>query len=327
MISLNIFKTIQLNGIPNILCKRALSAISSSVTLRFIQFKRQNNPCYKLGIVSEDGSCFMDLSGQCMFPPKFVSFLKSNYCLDELHKSLKLLRSECVSDNIKLFAPIINPEKVLAINLSKKLSNNLDNCNQSRTLRPIIVNKLPTSLIGPTENVILPRGITEVSCQTELAIVIGKEAKHVSLVNAMDHIFGYTIAQNLTAIKFSDDTISDDQPLIVSSIDTFCPLGPTVVHKSLILNPHNLMTACSVNGKQIQCENTNGLMFNVNEIIHFITQFVTLTPGDVILTGPPNGIGMFHRCGSIAVKAGDTVESEIETIGKLRNTVFLENGK
>ena len=176
-----------------------------------------------------------------------------------------------------------------------------------------------------------------------MAVVIGKEAKHVAAKDAMDYVFGYTVSQDISARDWQKQR-NGGQFLIGKSMDTFCPLGPAVVHKSLVPDPHSLQISCSINGVQKQCGNTNELIFKIDQIIHLLTQYVlysrsfifqlkvvifstyrsiTLKPGDVILTGTPSGVGM-HRNPPEYLKAGDVIESEIEILGKLRNTAVAE---
>lgn len=293
-------------------------------SLRFIQFKRESQNGPRLGLSTADGTMFTDLTSQCLFPQRMVTFLKSTRCFSALLNNDR--EGECqwepVSDAIELLPPIIDSEKILGIDIAYN-GKSLSNCEAKLSNpHPIIVNKLQNSLVGPTSDIHLPSGVKEVRCRTELAIVIGKQAKNVSLVEAMECVFGYTVAQNITAVTFENGAINCKfQPILTSCADTFCPLGPSIVHHSLIPDPHSLMTQCNINGHNLQCDSTNGMMFHVDEIIHFISQFVSLSVGDVVLTGPPSGIGTYHRCAQMRLKEGDVVESEIENIGKLRNVV------
>jgi 2-keto-4-pentenoate hydratase/2-oxohepta-3-ene-1,7-dioic acid hydratase in catechol pathway len=151
-----------------------------------------------------------------------------------------------------------------------------------------------------------------------LAVVIGKKAFHVEKKNAFDYVFGYTVAQDISARDWQK-TRNGGQFLIGKSMDTFAPLGPAVVHKSC-LDPSDLTIKCSVNNVLKQCGKTSELIFTIEDIIERVTQSITLLPGDVILTGTPAGVGM-HRSPPEFLKPGDVIESEIEGIGKLLNTV------
>lgn len=134
----------------------------------------------------------------------------------------------------------------------------------------------------------------------------------------MDYVFGYSVAQDISARDWQKQR-NGGQFLIGKSMDTFCPLGPAVVHKSAV-NPSDLTITCSINNVMKQCGKTSELIFGIEDIIERVTQSITLLPGDVILTGTPGGVGM-HRSPPEFLKPGDVIESEIEGIGKLINTV------
>lgn len=303
---------------------RHCSPDASRPALRFIQFQRQSSNCSRLGVVSEDGTNLIDLGSQGMFPHKLTHLLQSKHCIVELEKSLEKLSSEKVTDSVQILSPITAPDKVLAITPDSIQA--AAKCSETHgQLRPIITSKLPNSLVGPTGAIVLPRGVKEIECRTELAVVIGKDAKYVAADDVQDYIFGYTIGLHVEVSKFDDATLNlGVQKLITSSSDTFCPLGPTVVHKSLIPNPANLVATLRVNEMLAQNDNTNDMAFSIAEMIEFITQFISLRPGDVILTGPPSETSHTHRCCIATAKAGDTIECEIEGIGKLRNEVVDE---
>lgn len=137
--------------------------------------------------------------------------------------------------------------------------------------------------------------------------------------SAYDYIFGYTVAQDISARDWQKER-NGGQFLIGKSMDSFCPLGPSIVHKSFIQNPHDLNLTSKVNGVMKQNGNTKNMIYKIDEIIEHLTQAITLLPGDIILTGTPAGVGM-HRSPPEYLKPGDVVESEIQCIGKLSNTV------
>lgn len=149
-------------------------------------------------------------------------------------------------------------------------------------------------------------------------MIIGAKASHVKKEKAFDYVFGYTVAQDISARDWQKMR-NGGQFLIGKSMDSFCPLGPAVVHKSEI-DPSDLTIKCSINNVLKQCGKTSELIFTIEDIIERVTQSITLLPGDVILTGTPSGVGM-HRSPPEFLKVGDVIESEIEGIGKLFNTV------
>lgn len=135
----------------------------------------------------------------------------------------------------------------------------------------------------------------------------------------MDHIFGYTVAQDISARDWQKER-NGGQFLIGKSMDTFLPLGPAVVHKSLVPNVYDLSLKTWVNGVLKQDGNTGNLIFKLDDVIHRLSQTITLLPGDIIVTGTPKGVGM-HRSPPEFLKPGDVVESEIVGLGKLRNNI------
>lgn len=293
--------------------------------LRFVQFTKKHKATnIRLGVVSEDGENFVNLSEVCLFPQKITSFLKSDTvpCFSELQVRLDkgLIESEKMNDCINILAPILDNVKILSTNIPKP-SANLP-LYQDSEIEPLISCKLPNAVIGPTQDIIIPDDLDEVDCQTELAVIIGKKGKNITKEKAMDHVFGYTVALNINAAILNDKLVCGKHSLIASSSDTFCVLGPTVVHKSLINNPHCLVVSLKVNEDSVQCENTSGLLFKIEEIIEFISRYITLDPGDVILTGPASGCGVHHKPYRLSLQDGDEIECEIEQIGRLSNTVI-----
>jgi len=152
-----------------------------------------------------------------------------------------------------------------------------------------------------------------------LAVIIGKEAKNVPKEKAMDYVFGYTIAQDITARDWQKQKYGG-QFLLGKSMDTFLPLGPSIVHKSAIKDPNNLCLICKVNGEVRQTQSTSSMIFKIDYIIEYLSKLITLEPGDILLTGTPGGVGA-HRNPPQFLKVGDVIESEIDCIGKLENKV------
>jgi len=301
------------------------SSIASA--MRFIQFQRNDNEWKRingqsLGLLSEDGSQFADFSqpGDLSLPMSFKRLFETPEHLKTVESRLSSLQWEPLDDKISLLPPVTEPEKIICIGL-----NYLGHCkeqNKEAPKEPMFFSKFASAITGPTGNVILPKITNQLDWEVELAVIIGKEGKHVPKENAFDYVFGYSTAQDISARDWQK-LRNGGQFLIGKSMDTFCPLGPAVVHKSLIEDPHNLRVTCSVNGVQKQSGNTNELIFRIDDIIHLLTQSITLKPGDIILTGTPAGVGM-HRKPPEFLKNGDIIESEIEKIGKIRNKVVAE---
>jgi 2-keto-4-pentenoate hydratase/2-oxohepta-3-ene-1,7-dioic acid hydratase in catechol pathway len=207
-------------------------------------------------------------------------------------------------DKVKLLAPC-QPTKVVAVGLNYK--PHAEELKMALPHHPLIFLKPPSAVIGPGEPIIIPPGATRVDYEGELAIVIGKTARHVTAKQAPAFIFGYTCFNDVTE---RDQQKEDGQWTRAKGYDTFAPLGPGI---ETDLYPLKLELTTKVNGEVKQSGNTSDCLFDAYQLVSFISGVMTLNPGDVIATGTPSGIG--------PLKAGDTVEVEIEGIGKLVNKV------
>lgn len=287
--------------------------------MRFVQYKLQNDGIVKLGVASDDGTTIKELNVFGCYPNDLKKLIESNVDLEEIRGKIANLESIKTSD-VELLPPILEPQKILCVGLNYK--GHCDEQKKEYPKEPMFFSKFASTLVGPTGNVIAHEISNQIDWEVELAVVIGKKAFHVSRENAFDYVFGYTAAQDISARDWQKQR-NGGQFLIGKSMDSFCPLGPAVVHKSA-LNPSDLTIKCSVNNVLKQCGKTSELIFDIQDIIHLVTQSITLLPGDIILTGTPGGVGM-HRNPPEFLKPGDVIESEIEGIGKLINTVVPGN--
>lgn len=182
----------------------------------------------------------------------------------------------------------------------------------------IIFTKAPTTVIGHGDEIPLHEDVTDqLDYEGELAIVIGKRGKGIKKEKALDHVFGYTILNDVTA---RDIQYRHKQFFLGKSLDGSCPIGPSITHKSMIPTPNCLTITTKVNGEIRQHSNTKHFIFSVERIIEEISKGMTLEPGDIIATGTPSGVGKGFQPPKF-LKAGDQVEIEIEKLGVLRNTV------
>jgi 2-keto-4-pentenoate hydratase/2-oxohepta-3-ene-1,7-dioic acid hydratase in catechol pathway len=212
--------------------------------------------------------------------------------------------------------PPVLPSKVVAIGLN--YLDHIRECGLERPTRPLVFAKFPTSVIGTDSPIRLPLALTErVDWEVELAVVIGKRARDVAEADALDHVFGYTVANDVSA---RDLQFADGQWVRGKSLDTFCPIGPVVVTADEIPDPQALHLVCRVNGEVVQDATTDLMVFGVAELISFCSRSFTLEPGDVLLTGTPWGCGEFMEPRR-SLHPGDIVECEIDGIGTLRNPV------
>jgi len=209
-------------------------------------------------------------------------------------------------DEVRLLAPTA-PMKVVAVGL-----NYLDHAKEMGIAppeEPILFIKPSTSVIGPGEDIIMPKASARVDYEGELGIIMGKRAKDVPVADARSHIFGYTCLNDVTA---RDLQAKDVQFTRAKSFDTFCPIGPWVETE---LDPYTLPIETRLNGKTVQSSNTAQMKWGAYELVAFISSVMTLLPGDVIATGTPPGIG--------PMAPGDRVEVIIEGIGTLANQTRL----
>jgi len=213
------------------------------------------------------------------------------------------------------FAPAVSkPSKIIALGL-----NYLDHARESKgtiPTVPLIFAKFPNSLSGHMEPITWSSEVTKkVDFEAELAVVIGKRMYRPQKDEVMDSVFGYACANDVSA---RDLQFGDGQWVRGKSLDTFCPIGPWIVTRDEISDPHSLKIKTILNGMTMQDSNTNMMIFKIPEVIHFISRQITLLPGDVILTGTPHGVGAFREP-SIYMKDGDVVVVEIEKVGRLVN--------
>lgn len=219
------------------------------------------------------------------------------------------------SEEAYWYAPVPRPGKLICIGLNYR--DHAAESNMAIPERPAVFSKFSTAVIAPGEPVITPETSQQVDYEAELAVVIGRRAKNVSVISALDCVLGYTAFNDVSARDFQ---FADGQWQRGKSCDTFAPMGPTIVTADEIPDPHKLSIKLRLNGKTMQDSNTDQLIFGVPELISFLSETITLEPGDVIATGTPPGVG-FARKPPVFLKHGDEMEVEIEKIGVLNNPV------
>ncbi|MFD2368701.1 fumarylacetoacetate hydrolase family protein [Brevibacillus sp. GCM10020057] len=215
------------------------------------------------------------------------------------------------------FAPSVPaPSKIICVGLNYK--KHADECNMAYPTAPILFSKFANALAGHQEDVPLPAASAKVDYEAELAIVIGKLAKDVTEQDALSYVYGYSTANDVSA---RDLQFASSQWLLGKTCDKFCPLGPYLVSADEAGNPDQLQIRTWVNGEVRQNSNTSDMIFSCPEIISYISRHMTLQPGDVILTGTPEGVitGLPVEQ-QVWLKDGDVVTVEIENLGQLTNT-------
>ncbi|MGW2339542.1 fumarylacetoacetate hydrolase family protein [Streptomyces sp. NPDC001661] len=220
--------------------------------------------------------------------------------------------------DVELLSPLAAPQKIVCIGLN--YADHIRETGLDTPKVPLAFVKTAQCLTGPTATVRVPNGATEqLDWEAELAVVIGREARDVSAEDAVSYVFGYTVANDVSA---RDAQFSDGQWFRGKNFDGFCPLGPWIVTPADVPDPRDLAIAARVNGVTVQDSSTKEMIFAVAEIISYLSRYMTLHPGDVIATGTPHGVGM-GREPQLWLKDGDVVEVEVEGIGLLRNPIHV----
>lgn len=219
----------------------------------------------------------------------------------------------------QLLAPISDPGKVICIGLNYR--DHALETNSPIPSEPVVFNKFPQCVVGPDDAVILPAVAHEVDYEAELVVVIGKAGKRISKANAMQHVAGYTVGNDISARDWQKGR-PGGQWLMGKAPDTFAPTGPHLVTADEV-DPSELRIGLRLNGQTMQDSSTRELIFGVDELIAHVSQLVTLQPGDLIFTGTPPGVGAARKP-PVFIRPGDVMEVEIEGVGILRNPVVAE---
>ena len=212
---------------------------------------------------------------------------------------------------VRLGSPVARPSKIICIGL-----NYVDHCHETNApipTEPIIFFKSTTALCGPNDDVIIPKNSQKTDWEIELAFVIGKKASYVEEAEALDYVAGYCLHNDYSERAFQIEM--GGQWAKGKGCDTFAPLGPFLATQDEIADVNNLSMWLTVNGKTFQNSNTSNLVFKIPFLVHYLSQFMTLLPGDVISTGTPPGVGLGIKPDPIYIKAGDVVELGMEGLG------------
>jgi 2-keto-4-pentenoate hydratase/2-oxohepta-3-ene-1,7-dioic acid hydratase in catechol pathway len=213
---------------------------------------------------------------------------------------------------------ITRPGKIVCVGLNYR--DHAEEGGQPLPTAPLLFAKWPNTLIGAGDAIVLPPEATEVDYEAELGVVMGSTARRVSEREALDHVAGYICVNDVSA---RDLQFGDGQWTRGKSPDTFCPVGPRLVPREEIDDPQALAIRCVLNGEAVQDSSTAQMIFSVAEIIAYVSQIITLEPGDLIATGTPAGVGVF-RDPKVLLQDGDEVSVEIERVGTLTNPVEKE---
>jgi len=237
--------------------------------------------------------------------------------LQQLTAALETHSFPVLPANIRLGCPVANPSKIICVGLN--YAKHAAETGAAVPSEPIIFLKATSAITGPYDAIHIPRNSTKTDWEVELAVVIGKRASYVTQETAMDYVAGYCLHNDVSERAFQLERGGTwDKG---KGCDSFAPLGPWLVTKDEIPNPHNLRLWLKVNEQTMQDGNTDDLIFDVPTLVSYISSFMTLLPGDIISTGTPSGVGMGIKPAPIYLKPGDVVELGIDGLGCAQQTV------
>jgi 2,4-diketo-3-deoxy-L-fuconate hydrolase len=269
----------------------------------------------KPGVQLEDGTR-VDVSGAAVdYDEDFLGGDAPQRLADWLARNGK--DAPRVPADVRLGAPIKRPSKIVCIGLNFK--DHAAESGMELPKEPVIFFKATTALVGPNDPLVMPRNATKVDWEVELAVVVGKLARYVPEERAHEHVFGYALHNDYSERSFQLER--GGQWVKGKSCDTFAPLGPFLATKDEIQDPQRLPMWLTVNGQQRQRGTTANMVFGVGMLVSYLSQFMTLLPGDVISTGTPAGVGLGMKPDPQYLKVGDVVELGIDGLGQSRQEV------
>ena len=231
-----------------------------------------------------------------------------------LNKLINEAELKEISRDLRLGSPIARPSKIICIGLN--YSDHAKESNMSLPAEPVIFFKATSAIVGPNDDLIIPKNSKKTDWEVELAVVIGKKTSYVNEEDALEHVAGYLLHNDYSEREFQLER--SGQWVKGKSCDTFAPLGPWLATKDEIDDVNNLRLWLSVNGKIMQDGNTKNLVFNIPHLVSYLSQFMSLLPGDVISTGTPAGVGLGQKPEPVYIRKGDVIELGIEGLGSSR---------
>ncbi len=299
--------------------------------MKLLSYKTKTSEA-RLGFLHNDQIVDAEAFGKIVSYPIPSSLLElidlGEKAVSEIGKLLKNAEKEqldkCLvpKESAKILAPIPKPRKNIfgiGLNYTEHVAESARTLDTSKELpqKAVIFSKPPTAVIGPEDEILHNLSITQqLDHEVELAVIIGKKAKNVKKEDALDYVFGYTIINDISA----RDCRRAGQWIVSKGQDTFAPMGPILLTKDEIPDPHNLNLSLTLNGIEKQNSNTRFMLFNINDLIEDLSAVFTLEPGDIIATGTPAGVGAGKNPPEW-MWPGDVVEATVEKIGTLRNTI------
>ena len=274
----------------------------------------------RVGNLNEEKPSIIDKDGTIRDLSSIIEDLNPNTINKntiELIKKSDLIKLPEISKNTRIGACVSNPQKFIGIGLN--YSDHAEETGMKPPPEPIIFIKANSCIIGPNDNIVIPKNSKKTDWEVELGIVIGKKAQYISEDKSFDHIFGYCVVNDVSEREFQIERAGQwDKG---KGCDTFGPIGPYLVTKDEINNVQELNLELKLNGKIMQKGNTNKMIFGVKHIISYLSHFMTLNPGDIITTGTPPGVGMAMNP-QIFLKSGDEMRLKIDNLGSQRQNVI-----
>lgn len=285
--------------------------------MKLIRFGQDGNE--KPGIIIND--IWYDVSG---IVADYNEAFFANNEIEKIKSAIAAGTSFPVVDpTTRLGSVVARPSKIICIGL-----NYVDHCLETNApipTEPVLFFKSTTALCGPNDNVVIPKNSVKTDWEVELAFVIGKKASYVEEADALDYVAGYCLHNDYSEREFQLER--GGQWAKGKGCDTFAPLGPFLVTPDEIADVNNLKMWLTVNGKTYQNSNTLNLVFKIPFLVHYLSQFMTLLPGDVISTGTPPGVGLGIKPEPVYVKPGDVIELGIEGLGTSKQTAVAYTKK
>jgi 2-keto-4-pentenoate hydratase/2-oxohepta-3-ene-1,7-dioic acid hydratase in catechol pathway len=283
--------------------------------MKFVTFQHDGHQ--HAGVISGDDVISLKAAGL----PDMISILEGG---PEVFKRVEVEIAKPSVDSVfplssvKLCAPIPKPTKIICVGLNYR-----DHAIESKMeipTRPTIFSKYNNTVIGPGDEIIIPKNTEKPDYEAEFAFVIGKGGRHIKAADWQEHVFGY---MNLNDVSARDVQLAVSQWVMGKTFDTFAPMGPWLVTADEIADPHNLNISLTMNGETLQDSNTRELIFKIPELIEFLSSIMTLEAGDIVSTGTPSGVGFSYKPPKW-LKPGDEIVVKVEGLGELKNICVAE---
>ncbi|RCL65629.1 MAG: FAA hydrolase family protein [Cryomorphaceae bacterium] len=279
--------------------------------MKLIRFGEINNE--KPGVLLPDG-IKKDVS---KFVKDYDEHFFGNQGIEKLNNWLEKNHDSCpvIQNDVRLGPPLLRPSKIVCVGLN--YSKHAKESGMDVPEEPVLFFKASSAIIGPYDSIIIPKGSEKSDWEVELAIVIGNKASYVSEKDALSHVAGYVLHNDVSERSFQLER--SGQWVKGKSCDTFAPIGPFIATPDEIGDPNNLNLWLKLNGEQMQNSNTSDFIFNIQQVVSYISQFMTLLPGDIISTGTPFGVGLGLNPPRY-LKDGDVIELGIDGLGVSKQT-------